>query len=350
MILDDLPALRKIDRSDTLSLMERTPKRLLPPSDALSTCNKTLGKPLNVVFGGVGGSGIVGDILTDYSRDIVDVPVSVCRAMRIPTFVGKQTLFVAVSYSGETEETLNLLNQAREREATIVTITSGGRLLSKSKENEIPYLKVPAGLIPRVALPELLAAAIFVMGSAALFKEIPRILSEAAQSLTTQIDRVKPTAPSQENYAKRMAQTLVDKIPLLIGNEENGSVLRRFKNELNENSKMPAFYYALPEGYHDDIEGLRALNQLTDAQPILLRGQEEPEGQRRTREKLCAVLTDLGFPAPLQFEGIGKDRLSELLTAIMFGDYVSVYLAALRRIDPSELTLIPRFREAMRAA
>jgi glucose/mannose-6-phosphate isomerase len=350
MTLDDIPALRKIDPSGALSLMERTPKRLVPPSDAPSTCGKALGRPLNVVFGGVGGSGIVGDILTDYSRSMVDVPVSICRAMRIPNFVGRQTLFVAVSYSGETEETLSLLNQARQRKATIVTISSGGRLLSKSKEEKIPYLRVPAGLIPRIALPELLAAAIFVMGSAALFKETPTILSETAQSLTAQIDRVKPAVPSSENYAKRMAQTLVDKIPLLIGNEENGSVLRRFKNELNENSKMPAFYYSLPEGYHDDVEGLRALSQLTHTQPILLRGQEEVEGQRRTREKLRDLFSELGFPVPLQFEGIGKDRLSELLTAVTFGDYVSVYLAALRGIDPSELTLIPRFREAMRAA
>jgi len=144
-----------------------------------------------------------------------------------------------------------------------------------------------------------------------------------------------------------MAQALVDKVPLLIGNEENGSVLRRFKNELNENSKMPAFYYTVPEAYHDDIEGLKSLVQLTSVQPILLRNNDEVEGQRRTRERLTALLHELSFPEIVEFWGTGEDKLSQLLTAILFGDYVSVYLAAVRGVDPSQLMLIPKFRAAM---
>jgi len=144
-----------------------------------------------------------------------------------------------------------------------------------------------------------------------------------------------------------MAQALVDKVPLLIGNEENGSVLRRFKNELNENSKMPAFYYTVPEAYHDDIEGLKSLVQLTSVQPILLRSNDEVEGQRRTRERLTALLLELSFPEIVEFWGTGEDKLSQLLTAILFGDYVSVYLAAVRGVDPSQLMLIPKFRAAM---
>jgi len=350
MNLDDLTALRRIDRSGTLSVMERTPERLAPPADAAKTCGKRLNRPLNVVFGGVGGSGIVGEILTDFSRDVVDVPVSVCRSLQVPCFVGKGTLFIAISYSGETQETLTLLDQAKRKGAGVVTVGSGGRLLAQSRQQGIPYLKVPEGMLPRVALPELLAAAIFVMESAALLKDSEKILGKAAGLLRTQIKSISQTAPLQRNKAKQMAQALVDRLPLLIGNEENGSVLRRFKNELNENSKMPAFYYTLPEGYHDDVEGLKTLNQLSRTQPILLRSHEGLEGQRRTREKLYALLAELGFPPVLEFEGIGEDGLGQLLTAVTFGDYVSVYLAALRGLDPSELELIPKFREAMRGA
>ena len=350
MILDNVGQIRTIDRSDTLSLMEKTPQRLSPPADASSTFGKPLDEPLNVVFGGVGGSGIVGDIISDYARDLVDVPVAVSRTIRVPRFLGRQTLFVAISYSGETQETLSMMTQAKARGAKIAMISSGGQLLSLAIEEGYPYLKVVQGLLPRIALPELLAAAMYVMESAQLIKEAAKVLSAASRSLSSQIDTLRPVVPSHINQAKRMAQALVDKIPLLIGNEENGSVLRRFKNELNENSKMPAFYYTLPEGYHDDVEGLRTLRQLAAAQPIILHSSDEVNGQKRNREKLQTLLADLGFPSPLQFEGVGPDRLSQLLTAIMFGDYVSVYLALLRGLDPSELTLIPRFRDLMRGA
>ena len=350
MILDDAIAIEKVDRSGMLALTERSSERLIPPSDSHTTCGKDLVRPMNVVFGGVGGSGIVGDILVDYSRENIEVPVSVCRTLKIPRSVGKKTLFIAISYSGETQETLHLLTQAKRSGAQIATIGSGGQIISQSRSEAMPHLKITAGLLPRVALPELLGAAVFVLERAGLVSDSSGLLAEARRSLAVQIDRVKPTIPVEANYAKQMAQALEDRIPLLIGGEESTSVLRRFKNELNENSKMPAFYYTLPEAYHDDVEGLRALSHLVHAQPVLLQGHDEVEGQGRTRERLLTLLRELGFPAVLTFEGIGRDRLSQLITAITFGDYVSVYLAILRGLDPSELTLIPRFREAMRGS
>lgn len=347
MILDDGEALRAIDRADMLAFMEQTPERfsLLPYSS--SKFPKKLDMPRNVVFGGVGGSGIAGDILTDFSRDAVQVPVSICRAFRLPSFVGKDTLFVAISYSGETLETLGLLTQAKHRGAMLAAISSGGKLLAEAKAQGLPYLNVPTGMLPRVALPELLAAAVHVLGAAGIIEDHRALLSQGAQMLKAKLLEIKPSVPANRNSAKKMAQNLVDKVPLLIGDEENGSVLRRFKNEINENSKMPAFYYTVPEAYHDDIEGLKNLSQLTRVQPILLRNPDELEGQRRTRERLAALLRELGFPEIAEFQGTGDDKLSQLLTAVLFGDYVSVYLAALRGVDPSHLTLIPKFRAVM---
>jgi glucose/mannose-6-phosphate isomerase len=350
MDLDHVDALKRVDRSDMLSLMEKTPGRLTPPSDADLTCGRELERPENVVFMGVGGSAIVGDLLTDYVRDIVDIPVIVSRSLRLPAFVGKRTLFVAISYSGETQETLSVLDQAMNRTARIITISSGGRLLAQSEQHRLPYLKVPSGMLPRVALPELLAASIFVLDSAAVLKDTTRLLSEVRKSVADQVDKVKPGVPSEKNSAKEMAQLLFDKLPLIIGGEEDCSVLRRFKNELNENSKMPAFYYTLPEAFHDDVEGLKALKTLASVQPIFLRNENWLVGQKRTQERLGSLLQELGFPRANDFAGLGQDRLSQLLTAVAFGDYVSVYLAALRGVDPSEMRLIPEFRKVMHGA
>jgi len=199
-------------------------------------------------------------------------------------------------------------------------------------------------MLPRLALPELLAAASYVMGKANIFDDSRKLLQETAKVAKEQISSVEVSVPLGQNKAKQMATALPDRLPLLIGNEENVSVLRRFKNELNENSKVPAFYFTLPEAYHDDIEGLSVLKQLSQPQPILLRNQHENEGDKRTGGKLVELLSQLGFHSTLEFTGIGTDRLQWLFSAMLFGDFVSTYLSILRSVDPSELFLIPKFR------
>jgi glucose/mannose-6-phosphate isomerase len=323
--------------------MENTPSRLKPPLDAERTFSNSFAQPRNVVIGGVGGSGIAGDIVADYLKNESNTPINVCRAYNLPSYVDEATLFIAISYSGETRETLKLLDQAVSKKAMIASITSGGTLLSISLAHEIPHLKVVAGLPPRVALPELLSAALFALEKASLLRDHNRVLVAASKSLATQIQSIKRDVPTEGNKAKQMAMQLQDRVPLLLGPEERVSVLRRFKNELNENSKMPAFYLSTPEAYHDDIEGLESLSRLCSTQPVVL-SSRATEAQLKTTESLVALLRELGFPPVITFEGQGENVLSELLTAITFGDFVSVYLALLRGIDPTGLRLIPKFR------
>jgi len=174
------------------------------------------------------GSGIVDDLVSDYCREWAEVPISVCRALRIPKFVGKRTLFVAISYSGETRETLGQLDQAKKAGARIIAITSGGRLLSLAKDEGTAYLRVRSDLLPRIALPELTAVVFFAMGSTKLLPDAPKLLLEAAVTRDFFMN-VKPTVPSRQNNAKQMAQALVDRL-LIIGDETYASVLSRFKN------------------------------------------------------------------------------------------------------------------------
>jgi glucose/mannose-6-phosphate isomerase len=327
-----------------LLTLEKAAEHLAPPSDADSTCDFNLEAPENLVFGGVGGSGIVGEVLSDYCRTAIGIPSFVCRTPRIPNFVGKRTLCIAISYSGTTNETLGMYDQARSAGAQLASVCSGGRLLALSRTDKIPYVRVPENLLPRVALPEMLAATVFVIGKAGVVKDSRRLLRTAAEAVATQIGTMKLSIPLTENKAKQAAMALNNRLPLLIGGEENASVLRRFKNELNENSKVPAFYFALPEAYHDDIEGLSTLSQLCKTQPFLLHGQNESEGDMKTASGLEKLLVELGFATPISFEGKGDDRLGWLLSAIIFGDYASTYLAILRDVDPSSLNLIPKFR------
>ncbi len=344
MNLDDPTEIRKVDQSNMLSAMEKTPERLALPPDADSTCRIRFQSPTNIVFGGVGGSGIVGDLFTDYCRSEVSIPVSVCRSVRIPRYVGKNTLFVAISYSGDTGETLGMFEQAKGNGAHAVVICSGGKLLSTAQSLGIPYVKVAGGMIPRLALPELVAALNYVLSQVGVFEGGPKLLEVASMAVQEMIGRVNVSVPLSKNEAKQMAAALMDHLPLLLGGEDNCSVLRRFKNELNENSKVPAFYYTLPEAYHDDIEGLKTLTELSQPQPILLRNQHQTDGEERTEKRLEELLSQLGCAPAIKFEGVGGDRLGWLLSAITFGDYVSTYLSALRSVDPAKLFLIPNFR------
>jgi len=344
MNLDDPTELRKVDQSGMLAAMEKTPERLAPPPNAESTCRIRSQTPMNIVFGGVGGSGIVGDILTDYLRSELDVPVGVCRSVRTPRYVGKDTLFVVISYSGDTSETLGMLEQAKANGANVVAICSGGKLLGRAQTEGIPHVKVTGGMPPRVALPELVAALTYVLGQGGVLKDSQKLLDAASRSVRQLIGAVEPPIPVAKNYAKQMALALKGHLTLLLGSENNSSVLRRFKNELNENSKVPAFYLTLPEAYHNDIEGLKTLTELARLQPILLRSQNQTEGDERTEKRFVELLSQLGFARPVSFEGVGEDRLGWLLSAITFGDYVSTYLSVLRNVDPAKLFLIPSFK------
>jgi glucose/mannose-6-phosphate isomerase len=343
--LDDTSAIDKIDRSHMLAQMERTPDRLHAPADAQATLGRRIERPRNLILGGVGGSGIIGSLVADYLRTVGATPVSVCRSIQIPAYVGKGTLFIAISYSGETVETISMLDQAVSSGASVISVTSGGKLLVKSQEYKIGYLRVPEDMLPRVAFPELVAAVMFAVESAGLIENTQEMLRKSEETLRGQIREIGMNRAMHENAAKQFATALQGKLPVLFGSEDSESVLRRFKNELNENSKMPAFCYTVPEAYHNDIEGLAGLSKLAHAQPILLR-EVEGELQRKTREKLQNLLTELGFHV-LEFKSVGEDKLQQLLTAVTFGDYVSVYLALLLGVDPSELTLIPRFRKAV---
>jgi len=344
LLLDDSTGIRKIDKSDMLSALEKTPERLVLPADAKFTCRINIDPPKAIVFAGLGGSAIVGDILADYCRDTVQVPVTVCRSLQIPKFVDTGTLFVAISYSGDTRETLGLCDQAKGRNANLAAITSGGKLLGMARSNGIPYVNVTSSMPPRVALPELVAALVHVLEEAKILATKGKLLESASTSTRALVDSVGGSVPLKRNPAKQAASSLYGHLPLLVGSEENVSVLRRFKNELNENSKEPAFFYSLPEAFHNDIEGLNALKSLSNPQPIILRDLNQEENERLEVNKLSETISRFGYAPPLFFSGIGDERFGWLFSAITFGDFVSFYLAMLNGVDPSELTLIPDFK------
>jgi len=286
--------------------------------------------PDALVICGMGGSGVVGDVLRDAFADSLPVPVHVNKADRLPRFVGRKHLLIAISYSGNTAETIAALEEGLERGVPCVAISSGGRLMDICRERGVPHLKISRAMAPRSALPEMLAAAIRVV-EGALGIDLGRDVEGAARHME---ELRGECAPEPGSRALAMAEALRGRIPAVYVPHDMQSVGVRAKTAFNENSKVNAYYDVYPEMFHNEVMAYdREYNRAV--LPIVVR--------RGGDGKLDAFLDHL--------RGLGADplivecpadlpRLAAIMGAIMLLDLASVYLAVLRGVDPYPVDLI----------
>jgi glucose/mannose-6-phosphate isomerase len=264
-----------------------------------------------VIYVGLGGSGIAGDVLAG-----LGLPVQVWKGPGIPPTSTGATL-LAVSYSGETRETLSSVHQAMERGMKVVVLTSGGKLLSVAKERGLPYIQVPGGLPPRLAFPYLLLPAL-------------RLFQDSNRWLRIEEFRVGALNFTQENFrkGKELASAINGKIPVIYGSKFS-AVAKRMKQQINENAKYPAFYGEVPEIHHNEVEGYGRGFPLL---PILVKDQ---------------VLDDVtaNLLNPVIIEPPQGSILYQLGALIHLADVTSLFLAQLLNEDPYVLRVIPKARE-----
>ena len=230
--LNEQRRLRVIDRENMLGVIQDSPRFF---SEALSICKKfpPLGKkrPKNIVISGMGGSAISGDIAaTCLWEEGVPIPVFVNRDYRPPLWVDKQTLFIAVSYSGNTEETLASLQTAQKKGAEILTLSSGGKLQEIALKKGFPHLLIPKGFQPRAALPFLLTPLLYLLSQKGLYPSFSKHFQEA----------LKVFNYASSHSAKQLASRLKGVFPVIFESRETAASALRFKNQLNENSKTMA--------------------------------------------------------------------------------------------------------------
>jgi glucose/mannose-6-phosphate isomerase len=304
----------------------------LPAADAID----------NIVVLGMGGSGIAGEVLASVANSTLPVPVTVLKQYRAPKFVGPRTLAFAVSYSGGTEETESMAEGVLEQGASLVVVSKGGDLGALAARAGALQLACPDGYLPRAALGALIAPLFATLEGIGLLPDAAQWLADARTQLAARRDRCAPAVAGRANPAREIARRIERTVPLVYGGGALGAVAAmRWKCDINENAKAPAFCNAYPEIDHNEI---CAWGQHGDVTRQILtvielrHGFEHPRLEPRfsiTRELMREAVHDI-----LEVRAEGTGRLAQLLDLMYVGDWVSCYLALDNDVDPGPIDAI----------
>ena len=280
-----------------------------------------------IVISGMGGSSISGAILQSYMHDL-PMPVFLSRSYALPKFVDRNTLVFVVSYSGNTEETIASLRTALGKGASVIAVTSGGKLLKKFRDEKLPFIEVPGDMQPRVAMPYLLIPILNTLGRM-------KLIADPAKEIKKVIETLKEV--SYNDQAKNLAGKLTGKIPLIYASERFLSVAYRWKTQFNENSKIHAFSGAFSELNHNELVGYTNVNG--NYHVIIL--EDEADHKRvKARMRLTRELISKRNVPTTQILIKGENLLTRLLSAVHIGDLTSVYLAIFNNTDPEPVQII----------
>ncbi|OYT75296.1 MAG: bifunctional phosphoglucose/phosphomannose isomerase [Armatimonadetes bacterium JP3_11] len=296
--------------------------------------------PRQVIVCGMGGSAIGGDYLRALFEEYGDLPVQVIRDYQLPHSVDAQTLVFAVSYSGNTEETLACYHQAHERGAIIFTISSGGELQQRALADGVPHMQVPGGQPPRTALGYLFIPLMRLAERLGLLPDLSQPYTQMLTRLVQTRAALQPDVPFEQNPAKQLAQALHGRIPLIYGSGgARATVALRWKGQINENAKQHAFAYTFPELNHNEILGwVKASEQANNWSVVVLR---DPDESAKIRTRIEVTRRLVGERADWhELTAEGASQLERLMHLTYFGDFVSLYLAFLNQVDPENIDYI----------
>lgn len=334
--LDDADARAAVDVDDALGDVEGAAERWktardlpLPPLD--------LAGARLVVVAGVGGSGVAGDVAAALACRRGAVPVVVHKHGTLPGWVGPGVVVLACSHSGRTAETRAIAAAALDAGAQVVTISAGGPLADFATAQGLPVVRVPAGPPPRHALGSLLVPQLRLLG-------LDADLDEAIDRLGQQLGACGRDVPAVRNPAKQLGAALADgRLPVVFGGDALAAVAaHRLKTQLNENAKLPALVGALPDLAHHEVMGWERPGPLDDrVRLVWVRDRVEPHAVTQVTD----LLTGRGARVA-EVVAEGTAPLARLATLLVRADFVSVYTALARGVDPSPIATIERLKQS----
>jgi glucose/mannose-6-phosphate isomerase len=346
--LDDLEVLQ-VDRSGMLDLLLDLPDQLqmgerLGQSAALPSTTDVRA----IVVTGLGGSSISGDLLRSYLHAECPVPIMVNRHYGLPAFVGPETLVCAVSYSGNTEETLSAFGEARARGASLLAVTSGGQLAQLAAEWRVPCVRVTGGLPPRATLGYLLTPMLVALARLGLIADQKTPLTETIEVLRDLGAQYRPGIETFRNLPKALARDLHGKFPVIYGVQDLSDVIAyRWRTQLNENSKVLASHQAFPELNHNEVVGWQGpLSSALEVWVVLLRDPQEL-GRIAQQIDLTKAFLQERAAGITEVWSQGQSRLARLFSLLYTGDFTSYYLALLRGVDPKPVEAIDRLKDRL---
>lgn len=341
-MLDDLKLIHEKDAQDALGIAERQWQQLRQVFEIVPAIQQA---PIsNVVFGGMGGSALAALLATSWPG--FDVPFEIVRGYDLPAYVGNETLFVASSYSGNTEETLSAMAEAEDKDARIVVIASGGKLAEAAQTKGYPLALLPSGLQPRYAVLYSLKALLTLLDGYGITEGMADELTNAAAFLQQAMQAWLPTVPTNQNQAKQIAQEVMGKSAVIYAGPKLFPAAYKWKISFNENAKNVAWCNQFPEFNHNEFLGWTS--HPTDKPYAVIELRSVLEHLRvQKRFEVSERLLSGQRPAPIVVEVEGDGLLQQLLWTVALGDFVTLYTALLNGLNPTPVDLIERLKTAL---
>lgn len=285
----------------------------------------------NVLVTGLGGSGIGGTIVAQVMEKHMGVPLLVNKDYFLPNFVDQHTLVIVSSYSGNTEETLQALDAALAKGAKITCVTSGGRIGAIAKEKGLDVVTIPGGMPPRACFGYSFTQLPYILQYHGLINDEFRAdLSACISLLDQQEEKIKKEAFS-------LAESLIGKLPIIYCEARYEGVAVRFRQQINENSKMLCWHHVLPEMNHNELVGWT--EQHSEAVVLMFRCEDDYYRTQKRMEITSDVVKKYGARY-IEMPAMGETQLQRSLYLLHLGDWVSWYIAEIKNIDATEVRVI----------
>ena len=301
--------------------------------------------PGGLVVAGMGGSAIGGSLARAALGDRASRSIVIARGYGLPPWTTPDSTVLCASYSGNTEETLGVYEAAGALGARRIVATTGGKLAEAARAEDVPVIPLPGGFQPRAAVAYSLVVALEVAWLCGAGERLHAEIDVAAAHVEQIVELWGPDAPS-DCLAKELARGLHGTIPQIAGSGLTSPISYRWKTQINENAKMPCFAHELPELDHNEIVGWEGASQLGRFSAVFL-DDSDLHPRIRQRIELTRGLIEAEAAGTYRVESIGQNRTERLVSLVLLGDLVSLYLAVLRDIDPTPVAPIDRLKSAL---
>ena len=346
-VIESVERIRAADPDDMLSRIKDLAKQV---RDAWTIASKATLPPAyadvrNITVAGMGGSAIGGDLAAALLADELKVPMSVHRDYGAPGYVGRDSLVIVSSYSGNTEETLSAYEECRKRGAKILVLTTGGKIAELAKVSGYPVVTFSYKAQPRAALGYSLGLVLGVLTKLGFVRDLEDDIEAALGDVARLEERVHEGA--RTNDAKKLAQELYGRIPFSYGAGVMGVMARRVKGQFNENAKNWSAFDVMSELNHNAVVGFPNPPVAKEALTVLFLRSDRDNPRHKLRFEVTRELLDRAGIAHRTLQFSGRNMLSEVLQMVYFTDYVTFYVALLNGADPSQVKSIDYLKDRL---
>lgn len=345
-MLDDLNVIKQRDPENALGVAADEWQQVGFATEVLDV--RTDG-PLvtRVIVAGMGGSALAALVAKSWLFDRLTMPFEVVREYDLPAYVDESTLVIASSYSGNTEETIEALRQARERGAIVSVITAGGALKERGAADALPRVLIPSGLQPRMAVLFNLRALVALLASFGVVpQETINEVAEYGEWLETETKQWLPDVTTDKNPAKQLALLAVGKTPVFYGGRLTGPVAYKWKISWNENAKNVAFWNVFPEMNHNEFIGW-ASHPVDKPFAVFDLHSSFDNPRIAKRFEITDRLLSGKRPKAVPIELKGDSPLAQMLWGSILADFVSIYVAILNGVDPTPVDLVENLKKEL---